>query len=117
MQAIPATGLAQGIQYLEEINSPLLKRGKDGEAPVVVCSLGDASVTEGEVSEAWQFAVLKGLPIVYLVQDNEWGISAMASGNPLVWMHSNMPKALKGLIKSVWTEPIFSRVTIRSAKW
>ena len=36
---------------------------------------GDASVTEGEVSEAFQFAVLKKLPIIYLVQDNEWGIS------------------------------------------
>src|SRR6476619_515827 len=26
MQAIPTTGIAQGIQYLEKINSPLLKR-------------------------------------------------------------------------------------------
>src|SRR6185369_4094162 len=43
--------------------------------PVVICSLGDASITEGEVSEAFQFAVLKQLPIIYLVQDNHWGIS------------------------------------------
>jgi 2-oxoisovalerate dehydrogenase E1 component len=48
------------------------------EKPVVICSLGDASVTEGEVSEAFQFAVLKSLPIIYLVQDNEWGISVTA---------------------------------------
>lgn len=41
----------------------------------MLCSLGDGSVTEGEVSEAWQFAVLKQLPIIYLVQDNDWGIS------------------------------------------
>jgi 2-oxoisovalerate dehydrogenase E1 component len=46
--------------------------------PIVVCSLGDASVTEGEVSEAFQFAVLKQLPIIYLVQDNDWGISVTA---------------------------------------
>src|SRR5690606_13957989 len=39
------------------------------------CSLGDGSVTEGEVSEDWQFAVLHQLPVIYLVQDNEWGIS------------------------------------------
>jgi 2-oxoisovalerate dehydrogenase E1 component len=32
-------------------------------------------VTEGEVSEAFQFAVLKKLPVIYLVQDNDWGIS------------------------------------------
>jgi 2-oxoisovalerate dehydrogenase E1 component len=68
MQAIPATGVAQGIAYLESA-------GKVHGNPVVLCSFGDASITEGEVSEAFQVAVLKKLPIIYLVQDNEWGIS------------------------------------------
>ncbi len=75
MQAIPATGIAQGLQYLQKINSPLFRRGTGGEAPLVVCSLGDACLSEGEVSEALQVAVLKKLPIIYLVQDNDWGIS------------------------------------------
>jgi 2-oxoisovalerate dehydrogenase E1 component len=79
MQAIPTTGIAQGLQYLEFINSPLYKKGKDGESPIVICSLGDASLTEGEVSEAFQFAVLKKLPIIYLVQDNDWGISVSSA--------------------------------------
>jgi 2-oxoisovalerate dehydrogenase E1 component len=74
MQAIPTTGIAQGIQYLTKQN--LLKTAK--ENPLVVCSLGDGSMTEGEVSEALQFAALKQLPIIYLVQDNEWGISVSA---------------------------------------
>ncbi|HUQ97306.1 MAG TPA: thiamine pyrophosphate-dependent enzyme, partial [Chitinophagaceae bacterium] len=60
---------------LETIQSSRLQKGAGGELPVVVCSLGDASVTEGEVSEALQFAVLKNLPVIYLVQDNDWGIS------------------------------------------
>ena len=68
MQAIPSTGLAQAIRYLEQ-------SGKTDNRPLVLCSLGDASVTEGEVSEAFQFAVLKKLPIIFLVQDNDWGIS------------------------------------------
>jgi len=42
MQVIPATGLAQGLEYLSLIGSPLLVRGAADEAPVVVCSLGDA---------------------------------------------------------------------------
>ena len=71
MQAIPATGMAHGISYLE--SQALLKAE---ENPVVLCSLGDGSVTEGEVAEAFQMAVLKKLPIIYLVQDNDWGISA-----------------------------------------
>ncbi|MDE3235126.1 MAG: tungsten formylmethanofuran dehydrogenase [Bacteroidota bacterium] len=79
MQAIPTTGLAQGIQYLEQHNLSILKRGDGGENPVVICSMGDGSVTEGEVAEAWQFAVLKQLPIIYLVQDNQWSISASSN--------------------------------------
>ncbi|MDX1936214.1 MAG: thiamine pyrophosphate-dependent enzyme [Flavihumibacter sp.] len=78
MQAIPATGLAQGILYLEKKLPALLKKGVAGELPIIVCSLGDNSVTEGEVSEAMQLAVLKQLPIIYLVQDNRWGISVTA---------------------------------------
>ncbi len=73
MQAIPAAGMAHGIQYLESMN--LLP---EGQKPVVLCSLGDGSVTEGEVSEAFQMAALKQLPIIFLVQDNNWGISAYA---------------------------------------
>ncbi|MDQ6762776.1 MAG: thiamine pyrophosphate-dependent enzyme, partial [Bacteroidota bacterium] len=79
MQAIPATGIAQGLQYLESIQSSFYRNGEDGESPVVICSLGDASLTEGEVSEALQFAVLKKLPIIYLVQDNSWGISVSST--------------------------------------
>lgn len=71
MQAIPTTGLAQGLKYLQEIGANV----DNVQRPLVICSLGDASVTEGEVSEAMQFAVLKRLPIIYLVQDNGWGIS------------------------------------------
>ena len=78
MQVIPTTGIAQGIKYLEKIQSENLKKGLHNELPVVVCSLGDASVTEGEVSEAFQFAALHQLPIIYLVQDNGWGISVTA---------------------------------------
>ncbi len=71
MQAIPATGMAHAIKYLEG-----QKLNDTKEKPVVLCSLGDGCVTEGEVSEAFQMAVLKKMPIVYLVQDNDWGISA-----------------------------------------
>ncbi len=109
MQAIPATGAAMGFWYKEGLTpalskgegdiSPLAPEGGtgrydqddfsyvdqtsplgiEGQKPVVVCSLGDASVTEGEVAEALQMAALKQLPILYLVQDNGWDISANAA--------------------------------------
>ncbi|MBO0358664.1 tungsten formylmethanofuran dehydrogenase [Hymenobacter sp. BT186] len=102
MQAIPATGMAHGIKYLESIKNLELKIKNEADKsaptnsnsnaqsnfnseflifnseakPVVVCSIGDGAMTEGEVSEALQMAVLHQLPIIYLVQDNDWGISA-----------------------------------------
>jgi len=76
MQAIPATGAAQGLQYKEHQRLVEYKRG---EEPLVICSLGDGSMTEGEVSEALQMAALHQYPIIFLVQDNEWDISAHSS--------------------------------------
>ena len=98
MQAIPATGMAQALAFLEGNEELGIKneelRGSVEEAsegqpnnqqstinnqhskPLVLCSIGDGAMTEGEVSEALQMAVLHQLPIVYLVQDNDWGISA-----------------------------------------
>lgn len=98
MQAIPATGTAMGFWYKEqievrstqdelhntaatkhpEVETPNFKLQTSNYKPVVVCSLGDAAVTEGEVAEAFQMAVLKKLPILYVVQDNGWDISANA---------------------------------------
>jgi len=71
MQAIPATGMAHAISYLE--SQGLADKASQ---PLVLCSIGDGAMTEGEVSEALQMAILHRLPIVYLVQDNDWGISA-----------------------------------------
>ncbi|TMI66093.1 MAG: tungsten formylmethanofuran dehydrogenase [Bacteroidetes bacterium] len=79
MQAIPTTGLAYGVQFKENYKPDDLPHGVNDELPIVICSLGDSSITEGEVSEAMQFAVLKQLPIIYLVQDNNWGISVSAA--------------------------------------
>ena len=76
MQAIPTTGVAMGVQYLEQQNIAE-EFGKN--KPVVICSIGDAAMTEGEISEALHMAALKQFPILYFVQDNEWDISAHAS--------------------------------------
>ena len=80
MQAIPTTGIAQALQFRHGHRyTKHFNEDPSGPPPVAVCSLGDASLTEGEVSEALQFALLKKLPIVFLVQDNRWGISVTAS--------------------------------------
>ena len=81
MQAIPATGVAMGMQYkeLQGLEDQAAKSSPQTDSralkPITVCSLGDASVTEGEIAEAFQMAALKQMPILYLVQDNGWDIS------------------------------------------
>lgn len=91
MQAIPATGAAMGMWYKEQ-------QGIDqGDIPpLVVCSIGDAAVTEGEVSEAFQMAALKQLPILFLVQDNEWDISAYKD-EVRTWNAAEYVRGIKGL--------------------
>lgn len=74
MQAIPMTGVAMGLKTKSNIG---LTENSENNA-IVLCSIGDAAMTEGEVSEALQMAALKQLPIIYLVQDNGWDISATA---------------------------------------
>ncbi len=78
MQAIPTTGVAQGIKFKQQLAVGNLPTA-NCQLPIALCSLGDASVTEGEVSEAFQFAALHQLPIIFLVQDNDWGISVTAA--------------------------------------
>ena len=76
MQTIPTTGVAMGIQYLEK--QKLMNKNNNA---IVVCSMGDGALTEGETSEAFHMAALKQFPILYLIQDNGWDISA--SGNEI----------------------------------
>lgn len=74
MQAIPATGVAHGLKYRE--SQQLDKYDNENLPPVVVCSIGDGAMTEGEVHEALHNAALHQLPIIFFVQDNDWDISA-----------------------------------------
>lgn len=92
MQAIPSAGAALGIQYREKFGFD----DSSGDKPIVVCSIGDAAMTEGEISEALQMAALKQLPHVFLVQDNEWDISASSDevrANDAAWY----AKGFKGI--------------------
>lgn len=63
MQAVAAVGAAIGLRY------------KNSDS-IVVCSLGDGASTEGDFFESLQMASLKNVPIIFLIQDNGWSISA-----------------------------------------
>ena len=80
-QLLPACGIAWGIQLDQ----------KDG---VVVTCIGDAATRQGDFYEALSFALEKKLPVMFVVEDNAYGIStptrhtnpmALQVFNPAQW--------------------------------
>ncbi|WP_164928680.1 alpha-ketoacid dehydrogenase subunit alpha/beta [Gloeobacter violaceus] len=61
-QCLPAVGAAWGIKHSEKTD-------------VVICTIGDASVRQGEFYEAVCMAVQERLPVIFVVEDNAYGIS------------------------------------------
>lgn len=59
---IPATGTAWAMQL----------QGKDN---VVIATVGDAASRQGEFFEAFAFAVQEKLPVIFVIEDNKYGIS------------------------------------------
>ena len=62
LQCLPAAGTAWAMQLKKSPNA-------------VVCCIGDASLRQGEFYEAWCFALQEQLPVVFVVEDNGYGIT------------------------------------------
>src|SRR5437773_1794688 len=62
-QLLPGCGMAWGIQL-------------DGKRNVVVTTVGDAATRQGDFFEAVCFAKEKKLPVLFIVEDNGYGISS-----------------------------------------
>src|SRR5947209_5935253 len=71
-QLLPACGIAWGIKI-------------DGRNNLVVTTVGDAATRQGDFFEAISFAKQKKLPVLFIVEDNAYGISMPTrETNPLV---------------------------------
>jgi 2-oxoisovalerate dehydrogenase E1 component len=62
-QLLPACGIAWGIKL-------------DGKPNFVVTTIGDAATRQGDFFEAVCFAKEKQLPVLFVVEDNAYGISS-----------------------------------------
>lgn len=80
-QLLPACGLAWGIQL-------------DGKPNVVITTIGDAASRQGDFYEAIAFAKERQLPVLFVVEDNKYGISS-----PTKKIH---PRALKVVNADDW---------------
>ena len=82
-QLLPACGMAWGIKL-------------DGKNNLVVATVGDAATRQGDFFEAICFAKEKKLPVLFIVEDNAYGISSPTRKiNPL---------ALKALEAKDWQQ-------------
>ncbi len=69
-QCIPAAGTAWALKM-------------DGTDAVTVCTVGDAAARQGEYYEAIAFAIQENLPLIMVLEDNQYGISTpTAHHNP-----------------------------------
>jgi 2-oxoisovalerate dehydrogenase E1 component len=91
---IPAQSSPTGTQFLQAVGTAMgaVKEGKD---EVVYVSSGEGATSEGEFSEALNWASREEFPVVFLIQNNKYAISvpvkdqiaggsiyALASGYP-----------------------------------
>jgi 2-oxoisovalerate dehydrogenase E1 component alpha subunit len=65
-QAPHAAGVAYAFKYRKQ-------------ARVAVCLLGDGATSKGDVSEAMNFAAVWKLPVVFVINNNQWAISVPLS--------------------------------------
>ena len=59
---LPACGTAWGMKM-------------DGKDSVAIATIGDAAARQGEFYEAWAFEVHEKLPVIFILEDNKYGIS------------------------------------------
>jgi len=65
--ALQSVGVAEAVQH------------RSG-SPLVLCAVGDGAAQEGKFLEAVSEAVRRRLPIIFLIEDNQWAISTRTTG-------------------------------------
>jgi 2-oxoisovalerate dehydrogenase E1 component len=83
-QALQAVGVAAAIR-------------NDPENPIVYCGMGDGTAQSGEVLEALAEAVRETLPVLFVIEDNGFSISARTSGKTFFEMPDGRAKSFYGM--------------------
>ncbi len=71
--------------------------GKSPRYPIVVCALGDSASQQGEFLEGVAEAVRAHLPVLFLIEDNGYGISTRTAGNTFYHLPSGPRSEFYGL--------------------
>lgn len=71
---IPCQSSVVGSQYLQAVGVAKSISLSDSDE-VVYVSGGDGSTSQGDFHEALNFSCIHNLPVIFVIQDNEWAIS------------------------------------------
>lgn len=99
--SLQSVGVAQELMARSQRRSPSRngsgRHGKSPDYPVVVCALGDSASQQGEFLEAVAEAVRAQLPVLFVVEDNGYGISTRTAGNTFYHLPSGPQAEYYGL--------------------
>ncbi len=106
MQYTQALGLAEASFYFEKHphaleqarHAPLGEHVRHAHDEIIYVSGGDGSTSEGEFYEGLNGACLRGLPVLFLIEDNGWAISVpvqcQTPGGSIARLVANYPGLL-----------------------
>jgi 2-oxoisovalerate dehydrogenase E1 component len=99
--SLQSVGVAQELVARRQRQAPARngsgRAGHSPKDPVVVCALGDSASQQGEFLEAVAEAVRSHLPVLFLVEDNGYGISTRTAGNTFYHLPSGPQSEFYGL--------------------
>ncbi|MGI4894572.1 MAG: pyruvate dehydrogenase (acetyl-transferring) E1 component subunit alpha [Janthinobacterium lividum] len=81
-QLLPAVGYAMGVQHDGAVGT-----GDPARDTAVIAYLGDGATSQGEASEALNWAAVYNAPVVFFCQNNQWAISEPVSRQSPVPLH------------------------------
>ncbi len=125
-QLLQAVGCAEAGRYFSQYAEAARKHDGDYRQfkdvvfhgdEVVYCSLGDGTTSEGEFWEAMNTACNLKLPVLFMVEDNQYAISVpvevQTAGGSISKLMSGFPNLL--ILECDGTDPIPSYATIKRA--
>jgi len=99
--SLQSVGVAQELVARRNRRSPARNGSghprRTSDFPVVVCALGDSASQQGEFLEAVAEAVRSHLPVLFVIEDNGYGISTRTAGNTCYHLPSGPQAEYYGL--------------------
>ena len=96
-QFLQAVGTAEAGLRAQKVGDPLVEITRAGDDEIVWVTTGDGTTSEGEFWESLNSACNLGVPVLYIVEDNEYAISVPVEVNTAGGSISKLVAGFPGL--------------------